>query len=303
VLERQKSSISAEIREPSARIWSLPEDTVLSPPRRGPPACCIPRRPSATIADFMKLLDHFGQSGDRFFRLRSYLPLLLLPAFVAAIHSPGLQGRSLVLCQFAGFVVSLAGLAIRVITIGAAPPGTSERSTTDPRASLLNTLGPYSVVRHPLYVGNTVVAIGLAISTATWYTPVLVLLASLLYHERICVREEVFLEGRFGDQFREWAERVPAMLPAFSGYVPSAGRFRWKKVIGREFHALFVIGAGFFVLDGGREAFAHGRFAVHPLWWSVFAATGALFVLLTVTKKLTSLLAVSESSERRSAGA
>jgi hypothetical protein len=155
------------------------------------------------------------------------------------------------------------------------------------------------MVRHPLYLGNTLVALGLALFTATWFVPVIVALASLLYHERIAVREEVFLESRFGDEFRAWAKEVPALWPAFGRYRPSGGVFRWKKVLAREFHALFVIGATAFVLDVVRHVFATGRAEASLVWTAVFAVTGMVFVGLTAVKKTTTLLRVSETLEER----
>ncbi len=248
----------------------------------------------------MKLLDHFPAAGDRLFRLRSYLPLLLLPAFILSVKAGSTVGGAVRTgCEALGFAISLIGLAIRVYTIGGAPPGTSERSTRDPRATLLNTLGAYSVVRHPLYLGNTLVALGLALFTSTWFMPTIVVLASLLYHERICAREESFLEAQFGDPFRQWACEVPALVPALGRFRPAAGRFRWKKVLAREFHALFVIGAGFLVLDVATKAFATGRPAADPFWLVVFVVTGLVFVVLTLVKKLTRLLHVSETAASR----
>ncbi len=246
----------------------------------------------------MKLLDHFSHAGDAFFRLRSYLPLLLLPAFVLSARA-GADTRQpwRVLCEGAGLLVSMAGLAVRVFTVGSAPPGTSERSTRDPRASLLNATGAYSVVRHPLYLGNTLIGFGLALFTATWFLPTIVVLAGLLYYERISVREEMFLEARFGDSFRSWAREVPALLPAFARYRPPSGRFRWRKVLAREFHALLVIGAGFLFLDVLRSLFATGQLVASPVWTAGFAVTGLLFLVLSVLKKWTSLLRVSESAE------
>ncbi len=246
----------------------------------------------------MKLLDHFPSAGDRLFRLRSYLPLLLLPAFVVAARAGATTGGALrAACESLGFVISLTGLAIRVYTIGSAPPGTSERSTRDPRAASLNTSGAYSVVRHPLYLGNTLVALGLALFTATWYMPTIVVLASLLYHERICAREEVFLEAQFGQAFDAWSLEVRAMVPTFGRFRAAPGPFRWKKVLAREFHALFVIGAGFFVLDIAKGAFATGRLGADPAWFAVFVATAVIFVALTFVKKLTRLLHVPETVE------
>ncbi len=250
------------------------------------------------IPPFMKLLDHFSQAGDRFFRWRSYLPLLLLPPFVLSARAgAGTGGAWRMACEVTGFLVSLAGLGIRVVTIGAAPPGTSERSTRDPRAASLNRSGPYSVVRHPLYLGNTLIAFGLALFTATWFLPTIVVLAALLYHERICVREEVFLESRFGDTFRTWAAQVPALVPAFSRYRPSAGAFRWRKVVAREFHALFVIGAGFLFLDVLQQVFRTGQIGAAPAWVAVFIVTGVVFLVLTAVKKWTRLLSVSERAD------
>lgn len=241
----------------------------------------------------MKLLDHFSRSGDFCFRWRSYLPLLLLPVFLLGVAdaarrpAPEGWGRA---WQAGCFLLSMAGLAIRVITIGTAPAGTSERSTCNPRASVLNTAGAYSIVRHPLYLGNTLVALGLACLPGVWYLPVIVALASLLYHERIAAREERFLEERFGDEFRRWADAVPAMIPAPGRYVPPAARFRWRRVVGREFHALFVVGAGFFVLDLGRRAVATGLVSLDPVWTAVATVTAVVFIVMTAVKTTTRLL-------------
>src|SRR5512136_242827 len=141
----------------------------------------------------MKLVDHCSHSGGFLFRWRSYLPLALLPFFALSLRDArypfGSHGWDQI-WELGCLALSLIGLLLRVYTIGTAPVGTSERSTVNPRASALNTAGIYSVVRHPLYIGNTIVALGLSLVPGTWYLPVIVLLASLLYHERIAAREE-----------------------------------------------------------------------------------------------------------------
>ena len=252
----------------------------------------------------MKLLDHFERAGNAFFRLRSYLPLLLLPPFLLAVRAGAATGDPWrPLCEWGGFLVSLAGFGVRVFTIGSAPPGTSGRGTRDPYAAVLNTTGAYSVVRHPLYLGNTLVALGLGIFTTTWFMPLVIVLASLLYHERICVREEVFLESQFGDSFRAWARKVPALVPAFGRYRPPEGRFRWKKVLSREFHALLVIGAGFLFLDVLRHVFRSGDLGASPLWMAVCAGTALVFVVLAILKKWTSVLSVQETTGPSPTGA
>jgi protein-S-isoprenylcysteine O-methyltransferase Ste14 len=247
----------------------------------------------------MKLLDHFAHSGDMLFRWRGQLPLLMLPLLVvglADVRLPAELSPATRWWQVVSVLIALAGLGIRVMAIGTAPPGTSERSTTNPRASMLRTTGLYSVVRHPLYVGNTLTAVGLACFTTAWYVPVIVALAGVLYHERIATREEVFLEDRFGDEFREWSARVPAMIPRMTAFTRSATPFVWRRVLGREFHGLMVIGAVVFGLDLARSALATNRLVFDPLWTSLFVATSAIFVVCSVLKKRTSVFRVDDST-------
>jgi protein-S-isoprenylcysteine O-methyltransferase Ste14 len=247
----------------------------------------------------MKLLDHFNRSGDTLFRWRGPLPLLLVPIFVIGLMDrqlPEPVSPTIRAWQVASLLVALGGLIIRVVAIGTAPDGTSERSTANPRASMLRTTGLYSVVRHPLYIGNTVTAVGLACFTTAWYLPAIVALVGLLYHERIATREEVFLEDRFGEEFRAWARAVPAMVPRLTSFIPSTTPFVWRRVLGREFHGLMVIGAVLFVLDLVRSALATGRLVFDPLWSSVFAVTSAIFIVCSVLKKRTSMFRVDDSN-------
>jgi protein-S-isoprenylcysteine O-methyltransferase Ste14 len=240
----------------------------------------------------MTLAEHFTSSGDTLFRWRGYLPLLLLPLFVGAIMDAGLPADvspALRVAQVGAALVALSGLALRVVAIGTAPPGTSERSTVNPRASSLRTTGLYSLVRHPLYIANTLTALGLAAFTTCWYLPLVVLLLGLLYHERIAAREEAFLAERFGPEFHEWAAKVPAMLPRPSTYVASDSPFAWRRVLGREFHGLMAIASALLVLDVLRVGLATGRVAFDPVWTGFFLFSATVFVLSTALKKTTGI--------------
>jgi protein-S-isoprenylcysteine O-methyltransferase Ste14 len=252
----------------------------------------------------VRLLDEIPHSGDALFRWRGQLPLLMLPLFLLGLVDARLPADlpwSVKAWQVVSLLIALAGLAVRVVSVGTAPAGTSERSTTNPRASMLRTTGVYSLVRHPLYVGNTLTALGFSCFPTVWYLPLIVLLLGILYHERIAAREEVFLEGRFGDAFRDWAARVPAMIPRLSGYVPSATPFIWRRILGREFHGLMVIGSVLFVLDLVRSALATGRLVFDPFWTALFAATAVVFVVCSILKKHTTVLKVDESGEATTA--
>ncbi len=192
-------------------------------------------------------------------------------------------------------LVALAGLAIRAWAVGTAPSGTSERSTVNPRASELRTSGLYSVVRHPLYVGNGMMGLGLAMFPAVWYLPVILVIATLVYYERIAGREEAFLEERFGDAFRRWADTVPALLPRVGAYRPATTPFSLKKVMRHEFHGLMVIAAGALVLDLVQESMRAGRLEADPAWLWIGAGCGVVFVVMSAIKKTTRVLEIRDA--------
>lgn len=211
------------------------------------------------------LSNHWVDIGHILFRWRSYIPLALTPLFVIAAVEVGgslTHGRWHRAPEIVGLGLSLIGLALRGYVVGTAPRGTSGRNTRQQKAVTLNTRGPYSVMRHPLYVANTVMALGLATSTGHRWLPLLVVVAALLYYERIVAAEEAFLEERFGDEFRTWASRVPAMWPRLRARVPAPGRFSWRRVWRSEIHALGVIGGATFVIEVLKHYAERGRLVI-----------------------------------------
>ena len=121
--------------------------------------------------------------------------------------------------------------------------------------------------------------------SGTWYLPLIVVLLSFLYHERIAAREEAFLQSTFGDSFRAWASEVPAMIPAFERYRPSNVPFQLQKVVMQESHGLCAIGTAFLVLDTLEDSVRLGYFHIDPAWLAIFAATLIPFLIVVVVKK------------------
>ena len=240
----------------------------------------------------MKLLDQLVQDGDRLFRWRSYLPLALLPVVIAGVMTTAPPFSTRVAeraWECVSVAVALAGLALRVWAVGSAPSGTSERSTVNPRASQLRTTGPYSILRHPLYVANGLMAFGLSLFPGVWYLPLILVPATWLYYERIAIREEAFLSDRFGAEFDAWSSRVPACRPSFASYTRSAIPYSWKKVLRHEFHGLLVIAAGAFAFDVLQESWRAGAWRVDAPWLWFFAASAALFLVFAALKRGTRL--------------
>jgi protein-S-isoprenylcysteine O-methyltransferase Ste14 len=230
------------------------------------------------------IAEQLTTTGDTLFRWRSYAPLALLPLFLLSLldDRPPTPFAWEVVC----FLISLAGLFLRAYVIGTAPAGTSTRGTRKPSAESLSTLGAYSIVRHPLYLANTLVALGCSLLAGTWYLPFIVILLSFIYHERIAAREELFLLNTFGDRFLTWAREVPAMIPAFGQYRPSGVPFQIHKVFVQESHGLCAIGTAFLVLDTLEDSIRLRTFSVDPRWVMVFVATLIPFLYVSATKKI-----------------
>ena len=220
----------------------------------------VPYRMAAGMTETRRsgaIVDQLPATGDLLFRWRSYMPLLLIPLFALSVADdrPPTSFAWEAVC----FGVASTGLLIRAFVIGTAPEGTSARGTRRPTADTLMTSGAYSVVRHPLYVANTLMWLGCGMISGTWFLPVILVLLSFIYHERIAAREEAFLHSTFGERFEEWTRTVPAMIPDVDGYRPSGVPFQSRKVLMQESHGLFALGSAFLVLDTleGLHAAAH----------------------------------------------
>ena len=81
-----------------------------------------------------------------------------------------------------------------------------------PEARRLVTGGPYSLSRHPVYLGEIATAIGVNLATAGWLSAV-----AIVYFvgcEILRMRwEEAVLERAFPDDYPGYARRVPRYLP------------------------------------------------------------------------------------------
>ena len=248
----------------------------------------------------MALVEELEKSGNWLFRWRSFLPLVLYVLAVGVIlmdldtdmehtHRPWMW-----LC----LGVSLLGLLVRALTIGFTPRGTSGRNTKEGQvAESLNTKGIYSLVRHPLYLGNFFMWLGIILYVGNFWFAIVCSLLFWLYYERIMFAEEAFLRKKFGADYFLWSKDTPAFWPkGLSGYRSSKVHFSFKNVLRREYSGFLAIFVSFALLDvvkNWKGGYAISLFDfIQPFWF--YAGCGAAVVALTLRtmKKKTKLLVV-----------
>ncbi len=76
----------------------------------------------------------------------------------------------------------------------------------------LVTSGIYSYIRHPQYVGMWLITVGFLIQWPTLITLVMWPVLMIVYY-RLSMREERELAKKFGKEFYEYKNRVPAFIP------------------------------------------------------------------------------------------
>lgn len=239
------------------------------------------------------LRQEMTKQGAFLFRWRSYLPLLGFPLVLLAMRGFRYPYGSHFYDTFWDLFslgVSFSGLAIRALTIGFVPSGTSGRNTKQQQASRLNTTGAYSLVRHPLYLGNFVIVVGGTLFVRNFWFSLVVVIGFVLYYERIISAEESFLLEKFGSEFADWARRTPLIVSSLRSYKPPDRRFSWRMVLRREHSGFFGIVATFTFLEILGDYIIHGSIAIDPLWAAIFGAGLIVFIILVTLKRCTRVL-------------
>jgi protein-S-isoprenylcysteine O-methyltransferase Ste14 len=188
----------------------------------------------------MSLIDSFEKSGSFLFKYRGHLPIVLFFfAIPVALITPYKSISKYAYLEIAIYSLSalsiVLGHSIRILTVGRRFMQSSGRNRSHQVAKELNTTGIYSMVRHPLYLGNGMIWMGLVCFLQNSWFILIFILIFWLYYERIMFAEERFLERQFGEKFKQWSAKVPAFIPSFRNRIPSNCTFSWRIVFKNEY--------------------------------------------------------------------
>lgn len=242
----------------------------------------------------MALVHELEKTGNWLFKRRSWLPVALAGAGLLGLYFVNRQSILFDMNEELVFLsVALFGELIRIVTVGYAPVNTSGRNTAHGQlADVINTTGIYSVIRHPLYVGNFFMWLGPALFLRSFTFSLIFFLVYWIYYERIIFAEEQFLRKKFSDAYDSWSFRVKAVLPAFKNYTPPALPFSVRTVLRREYNSFINIFVIFAVLDLARNWLLSERIWLTTMWAWLLGGSVFVWAVVRIIHKKTSWLTV-----------
>jgi protein-S-isoprenylcysteine O-methyltransferase Ste14 len=116
------------------------------------------------------------------------------------------------LLALSGCMVALAGVGLVVRSRAELGPAWSLLATADRDTGLVTT-GPYGFVRHPIYLGLTLLAMGEALAFGSWVAIAVVVSGIVPTFAWRAHVEERLLAGTFGERFTSYRRRTKTMIP------------------------------------------------------------------------------------------
>jgi protein-S-isoprenylcysteine O-methyltransferase Ste14 len=158
---------------------------------------------------------------------------------------------------FAAVVIWLATPTMQSFVIGAAIAILGESIRVWAAGHLekskeITSSGPYRYTRHPLYLGSSLIGIGMAVIANNLAVAVIVIAYLSLTLTAAMRSEEAHLREKFGDAYDAYAQkRAPSIARTFS----------WQRAIyNREHHTILGLLAGLLLLAGKMMLAGSGRF-------------------------------------------
>jgi len=137
-----------------------------------------------------------------------YIPsLLLFPGSSA--------GSAAVWLASSGAFIGVAGAILVVTSRAELGSAWSFVPRADQGAGLVTT-GPYRLVRHPIYLGLALLAMGEALAFGSWPAVVIVLSGIIPTFAWRARAEEKLLSRTFGDCYSVYRQRTKTIIPSFS---------------------------------------------------------------------------------------
>ena len=171
--------------------------------------------------------------GNFLFRYRNSLfpPLVLL----LLLPGPRIFANPLHATLLA-FVFATLGQTVRALTIGLRYIKRGGRGGRVYAKDLV-TEGVYGHIRNPMYVGNVLICLGVALASNELLVALAAVPLAAFAYAAIVAAEENYLRGRFGEAYEAYCRDVPRWLPDVRGLGATLSQmdFHWRRVVLKEF--------------------------------------------------------------------
>ncbi|MHB1000234.1 MAG: methyltransferase family protein [Armatimonadota bacterium] len=109
------------------------------------------------------------------------------------------------------------------------------------KAHKLTQDGPYAYTRNPLYLGSFLGALGTFVLIQNWWLLLLFLVGFALFYGATIRSEEIYLRGKFNEDFETYTRNVPAFFPRLTPYKSSGeSKYSWQKAFKNHEHISLV---------------------------------------------------------------
>ena len=228
----------------------------------------------------MSLIQSIENQGNFLFKYRGQFPVILFLLSIPFIYLTDYRNIDDTLTSILiliSILLCLIGFLVRFYTIATSAKDTSGRNTQQQVANSLNTKGIYSIMRHPLYFGNFLIWLGIAISTLNFYFVIFMSLIFWIYYERIMLVEEKFLVSKFKKNFNSWSNKVPAFFPSFVNFESTDISFSYLTILRREYSSVLSAVIGFIFIE-----LVKNYVDKHDLFISVYSIVILIVTLIIV---------------------
>ena len=230
------------------------------------------------------LVNYIESQGNACYRYRNAVPLLylLLGVFIWQWSEPFIsQPRhpdAEIIYEICCLAVSLSGLTLRFITKGFGQIPIKSKKDLLPSADILYTKGMYSIVRHPLYLADFFIFLGMVLYIQNFKFITCYFLLFTVFFERIIAAEEIYLKAKFGKQFMDWSDKTPAFFPDISLFKSTGSKFS-RKIIFRKGPRFFLKIMVIFYSMEWINYFLVGHKI--EFYWHFFMAIGLLLFIMS----------------------
>lgn len=112
------------------------------------------------------------------------------------------------------------------------------------KSSSLTVSGPYSYLRHPLYIGSLIIGIGFTLISKSIIMVICLIIYFLLFYPITIIKEEKILQEKFKDSFVTYKNSVAAFFAKkISWYLPGKyAQFKFSLfLLNREYRLIITI--------------------------------------------------------------